>query len=426
MQLSLPLSFSGTKTTRAQVLRYVFCFALLGITCLIAVGGLDFSRVPVTDYVAYWSASRLLITGQNPYEPAKVLALERTAGPVPGALVMRNPPWALPLVLPLGLFAYSSSRILWLFAELFIVMGSALWFWRIYEGAASQRWIAGLIAFSFLPSLWVLFIGQITPFILLGIAGFLYCEISGRANSWMQAASLVLVALKPQLLYLFWIALLLVTLYRPRHGNAARTEWTLLLKFTIALLAAVAIPLIIDPKIVSEYGSYVRQTPILQERISTIGSLLWQHSNLRWTQFAPMFAGTIWVLWYWFRNRKEWNWSERIPALLLLSVITTSYSYFFDQVVLLPAILLAMARVSRRARGLRTISALLLYFAVSGCVLGIFSQNISTPSFRFAFVAPLWGLLFLLLLRMARLPQEEPIPNSTAERECETIAGTVS
>ena len=75
------------------------------------------------------------------------------------------------------------------------------------EVRITQRILAVIIAFTFVPTLFVLNMGQIAPLILLGVVGFLHFE---KHKYWgLAGCALPLIAIKPHLLYLFWIALLL-------------------------------------------------------------------------------------------------------------------------------------------------------------------------------------------------------------------------
>src|SRR2546430_16338135 len=70
---------------------------------------------PPDDFIEYWAAARLTLDGQNPYDPAQLLPLQRANGrQTDDAVMMWNPPWALAVVLPLGLFPAREAQLLWL------------------------------------------------------------------------------------------------------------------------------------------------------------------------------------------------------------------------------------------------------------------------------------------------------------------------
>jgi hypothetical protein len=67
------------------------------------------------DFISYWAAGQQLVHGENPYDRAAILSLEHSAG-LEGdrPLMMRNPPFALFLALPLGLVHARTGAVLWL------------------------------------------------------------------------------------------------------------------------------------------------------------------------------------------------------------------------------------------------------------------------------------------------------------------------
>src|ERR1051325_9637091 len=66
------------------------------------------------DAIAYWAAGKLLLHGGDPYDPAAVLALEKSVGmrsDTPN--IMRNLPFSLPLAVPLGYLSSRGALIVW-------------------------------------------------------------------------------------------------------------------------------------------------------------------------------------------------------------------------------------------------------------------------------------------------------------------------
>lgn len=71
------------------------------------------SSAPISDYVQYWSAARLILDGGNPHDWDELLEMQRQVEPRLATPVMLwNPPWTLSLVALPGLLPYSASRIL--------------------------------------------------------------------------------------------------------------------------------------------------------------------------------------------------------------------------------------------------------------------------------------------------------------------------
>ena len=283
--------------------------------------------VHMDDFVEYWSAGRLNITGGNPYLRDALFTLQQQAGwPEAEALMMWNPPWVLTLATPFALPGYPLGRLLWLFTNIAIVFVSADTLWRDYGGAPRRRWISWGLSFAWLPTLMALAIGQISPFILLGAVGFLHF-IRRRRWEWAGAAA-ILMSINPHLLYLFWLALILWII--------AERRWRVLLGCGLALVALLAVALISNPVVIFQYVDASTHKAPLNLVTPTFGAALryllgWSRS---WLQFVPTVLGIIWFLAYWLR-RSTWDWAQEMPLLLLVSVVSRSFGWTFDLVVLL-------------------------------------------------------------------------------------------
>src|SRR5579864_1257757 len=204
----------------------------------------------VNDFVEYWAAAHLLLHGGDPYAGEDVLSWERQAGFTrPAPLIMRNPPWIMPVILIFGLLPFTAAQQIWFGLSLISVLVSAHWLWKLYPAEGQSPWIAWLVTGFFLPVAVSIAIGQISPLVLLGIAGFLHSEKHGRPI-W-AGVFLFLVALKPHLAFLLWVALLFWSI---RIRNA-RT----LAAFATLTAGASAIALAIDPSIFAQYFNFFRR-----------------------------------------------------------------------------------------------------------------------------------------------------------------------
>jgi hypothetical protein len=317
------------------------------------------------DYAMYWATGRLLLTGEDPYEPEKLLPLQRQCNPEQAqAFVAYSPPWLLPLLLPFCPSNHAVGRVLWLLLHALLVLLCADGAWRLYGGPARWRWLAWVIGFTFIPTLIMLKTGQIGSFLLTGAVGFLYFERRGRDVSAGAAAALM--ALKPHLVYLFWLALLLWVIERRR--------WRILLGGGLVGLAATLIPLALDPEVLWQYGRAVMRHPPTDWVTPTAGTALRLAfgEEKRWLQFVPLVPGTLWFLAYWRGRRKEWEWAEQMPLLLLVSFLTTCYgAWSHDYVLLLLPIVQVACRIAGRFRPLPALAAVAVYVAVNGLIVAL-------------------------------------------------------
>lgn len=344
------------------------------------------TALPLIDFVEYWAAGRLNVHGENPYDPAAVHQLERAAGRDHDGILMWNPPWTLPLVMPLGLLDCRTAHLLWLAVQGVILVwcGDALW--RLYGGAPSHRGLAWLLALTFLPSLFALTAGQIVPFVLLGAVLFLVFVRQGR--DFLAGASLVLLAIKPHLAYLFWIALLCWCLSRRR--------WAILGGGLLGGAAALGVAMLCNPAVLGQYWHTFTHQPPAQYRSPTLGTVLrlWFGEEHFCLQFLALLPGLAWLLPYWLRHRRDWEWSERLPLLLLVSMLTAAYgAWLFDLALLLVPVLQTAARTRRDTWK----PAALAYLAINAVAAS--QLAVEAEYFAFIWMTPALLLAYLLLQR---------------------------
>jgi hypothetical protein len=291
-------------------------------------------QLAADDFIEYWSAARLNLTGGNPYAVDQMAVLQTKLGKTNAPLMMWNPPWTLTMIIPFGLFSYFTARVLWFLLNICIVFASVAYTWRYYGGSPDKVWIAWLVGFVFAPTLQVIKVGQISPVFLLGLIGFLYFE---KKQKWWLAGSLAaLTTIKPHLLYLF---LFVILLWSWRQKN-----WRVLGGMTLTIFLALFISWAINPNLISQYIYAIAHYPPSDYASATLGTALRVvfGENRFWLQFVPPAFGCAWLLAYWLGRRSTWNWSEQIAPVVLVSIATTAYGWTFDQVVLLiPMILVA-------------------------------------------------------------------------------------
>jgi hypothetical protein len=360
----------------------------------------DPSVFPPDDFVEYWAAGHLNAFGQNPYDGSLLLPLEREAGrDTDEPVMMWNPPWTLSLAMPIGLLKARAAQLLWLAISLALVVGCADRLWALYGGPAGRRWVAWALALTFLPTLFVLQAGQIGPFILLGITAFLVFERAGRP--WLAGAAGVLIAIKPHLVYLFWIALAAWAIRRP-----VPTRWKVIAGGVFAGLLATAIPLACNPEVLDQYREAMTHRTPEQWKSPTLGSLLRvvfgaERFDL---QFAPTILGVAWLVAVGLTGRcREWDWAERMPMLLLVSFVTASYGAWpFDLVILLPAVIQVAASIAATADRRRALLAGAVYLAFNAVAL---AMNLShCTSETFVWMAPTLLAAYVLLRPRAPSP----------------------
>ena len=295
--------------------------------------------LPLDDFLEYRVAGQLLRSGQNPYSPVQVFALQKAAGwPEQRPLMMWNPPWTLALTLPFSFSSYSVSRLLWLYFNLALLLSCFWLLWLANLGGRTALPVALALALLFFPCFLALRRGQISPLILLGTTLFVF--LLKKDQLFWAGAAASLISIKPQLCYLFWIALAL-WVWRER-------KWTVLGGCIVATSAMLLPVFSISNQVVVQYWQAAIHYPPTYYATPTWGTLLrllFGHEKI-WLQFVPSLAGILWLLQHFRRKGMTWGWNEQMPLLLLVSLLTTSYGWQFDLVLLIPAVLRVIAQIS--------------------------------------------------------------------------------
>ena len=354
------------------------------------------------DFSMYWASGRLHLIGENPYDPEKLLPLEREHVPQQtNAFIMYSPPWMLTVVLPFALLSYYTGRVLWLLFHAFLVLLSADGLWRYYKGPTTYRWLAWLIGFTFLPTLFMLKTGQVGSLLLLGTVGFLHFEKRGR--DLLAGTAVALLALKPHLVYLIWLALLLWVIQCRR--------WRVVLGGTLVGLCAILVPLSVNSAVVQQYQHAVtahRPTAWITPTLGTALRLVFGEER-EWLQFVPLLPGTIWFLAYWLRHRKTWDWAQEAPLLLLISFLTTCYgAWSHDYVLLLVPIMQVACWTALDYRRGPALMAIGSFLAINSLVV-VLDMAGYTEELFLMWMSPTLFLVYLAFRRQHRhrLPAPE-------------------
>ena len=166
------------------------------------------------DFMAYWSAARLVLQGRPwaPFDEALIAAVQHGAvASLPGIVYpWQYPPVFLLAVTPLGLLPYPAALVL------FVVAGAALWAALVRRILPDRR--AWIVAAATPAGLITLIDGQ-NAFLTAALAGFALVSLDRRP---VVAGILIgLLAIKPQLAVLFPLALVAEGRWRTVAAAAA-------------------------------------------------------------------------------------------------------------------------------------------------------------------------------------------------------------
>lgn len=355
--------------------------------CLLLLSGSGSER---RDFVSYWAAGQQLVHHHNPYDADAILQLEHSLGfpPAEQALIVRNPPSALSLVVPLGFVGFRAAALLWSLLLLACWAVSLRLFWTMQQPSTKRFNILGysvspgLVPLLFAPALACVFFGQTALFALLGLALFLRLH---RTSPFLGGVSLWLCALKPHLFLPFVVVLLL--------WIVVTRSYAVFIGAGLALGASSLIALHFDPAAWSQYSQMMHTVGIEHEFIPCLSIALRfaiSPSSI-WLQYAAGAIGCLWAAWYYWTRRDTWDWVQHGPLLVLVSLLVSPYSWITDQALAVPALLLVAYRASFR-------TLLVLALASSAIEAGILA-NVSIHSAFYLWTAPAWLAWYLYAMR---------------------------
>jgi hypothetical protein len=361
----------------AVTILYIFAFPV--------AGKLAASR----DFLSYWATGLQLVHHHNPYDRDAIWAIEHSAGLDPHTvLIMRNPPWALPIAYPLGLLGLRFAGILWTLLLLACLLVSIRILHELHGSPPNRiHWLG----FAFTPAIICLTMGQTSLLALLGLVLFLRFY---RAHPFNAGAALWLCALKPHLLLPF-AAVLAVWIVLTR-------AWKLLAGFIVALAFASALATLIDPSAWSDYARLMHSPSVENQFIPCLAGALrhWLRPHAVWLQYLPVALACFWALAYFWRRRAHWDWLSDSSPLILVSLLAAPYLWFYDQCLAIPALLSgAYATGSRKV--LAALALLILATDIEICFVKVTST-------LFLWTIPAWLLWFLVARATAAKPTASP------------------
>jgi hypothetical protein len=348
----VPASAAVQGDGQVVLIRKFIAIALLVAGLAALLFQLNSDNIANRDFISYWAAGRQLLHGANPYDAAAISTIERSAGfHQSEILVMRNPPYALPLMVPFGFLPLKAALVSWLLLLIGCVVVSIHVVRDLYGRPANRL---HLIGYCFAPIVECLFAGQTSILALLGLTLFLRFHTK---KPFLAGMALFLCLLKPHLFLPFGAAILIWIVVRKSYRTLSGALW--------ALGLSSAISLCLDPSAWTQYGHLAKTAGIEKAAIPTVSVFLRMAiaPNLFWLQFALAALATIWAIRYFWRNRQHWDWIMHGSPLLVISVWVAPYSWFTDEAVLLPAVLGGIYWIAEMKR------SLIPFLAIAGLAL---------------------------------------------------------
>ena len=341
------------------------------------------------DFLEYWSASRLITSGNNPYDPNSLYEIQNEVGLQGNQPILYYlPPWVFPFIIAFSVTSFPVGELLWMLFNIFVLLICIKYIWEMYGGSSKQSWIAWIIGFTFAPTYIALGItGQISPLILLGITGFLYF-IKKPSLQWLAGVSATLILIKPQVTYLFILVIL--------AWGIRQKQSSMLLGFFISLTVENLFSYVLNPNIFTHYYNLILANSPTEWASPTIGSILRLAfgTKFTWLQFTPLIPGLIWLSLFSLRV-KQIDWRIHAPIILIISVVTSIYSWTYDHVVLIIPLLYSIELLlNSGGKRAKLYFAIFIIFNLIAWVLRAF-----LPDFWFFWFAPMLLIWYLLIQR---------------------------
>lgn len=353
------------------------------------------------DFLAYWSASHLLISGNNPYDHSSLSTLEKstTSGTdSQGEMFLNtwNPPWLILLLAPLGLIPYQLSALVWMFCNTVIIGLTLILSWQICTGIQASRGIlvVFLAGFLFGVTISYLAIGQITALVVLGMVLFVWWQ--DHHSDRLAGAALLLTTIKPQISY-FFLLIVLIWIIRSRR-------WQIIMGLIYVTLFSLAVFWIIYPSWVHDYFLLIKSMPYSSIYTSTIGSFMASIFHTKVFYFSAVillfFVKPI------IRFLEKAGWFTVMNIALLVSLPLSPFGFTFDQIVILPSIVQIIAWLWNQqipAKSSKIIIACLVLFYLF--VLRLLSIN-GLEYYWFVIIPIIYLPVYLITLKISHRSQK--------------------
>jgi len=389
--------FDGTRKTALKRHAVAVVFVLLIGWALGHFRSVRFNAAN-RDSIQFWATGRMLIHHGSPFDLDTMLKLQQSQGyGAAKGLVSRIPPWTIPLALPFGLLSpYWTWFLIVVLSAAALVLTTRVC-WGLFGNNHTLPSDCYLASYFFAPILACFKTGQIGILIVLGVVLFLRWHSS---RPFLAGAALWLPFAKPHLFTVFGLICILWIF--------ARRRWAVLAGFATTLLFTLALSLALDHSLFAHYFANVRGQRIEAEFIPSLAGLLRLLVDPRcfYIQFVPLLLGLAWTVWFWIKHRRRWDWSSHGLTVLVVSVLVSPYSFFPDEVVLLPVVFQAAVCLFSRSAPARP--TLYILATMNSVLVLMVVMNSSLASGAYVWSGLLWAWCAILARRASKETPPEP------------------
>jgi len=335
------------------------------------------------DFVGYWSATYLISTGQNPYNPELMESTQKTKLETSQDEVIMawNPPTLFIFLLPLALLPFFEAKFVWILINLSIIIAVGLILNKIYNPNQNSKLTLANVLFPLLfpPVISGLYMGQVTFLVLLGLTASVYFI---KRSAWFWAGmALILTSIKPHLVILT-IPYLVIYMIRKRKLNG----WAGMLTSGVI---CIIILFLFRPDWVNDLIGLSSIAPV-NWATPTIGGLL---SSMKITESARYLIVVFFPLPFllaWYSNKFSLDFS--VALLTLITIPFTFFGWNYDQSMLLIPISLIFTWLASSNKKLPVF--LVAIAIMASLAVNVYLRLLSTNDLFFVWVPIFWCLLF--------------------------------
>jgi hypothetical protein len=335
---------------------------------------LFWSKGWLCDFAAYYTAFKLFVNGDNPYNLVKQNELAGHLG-----LALENvelnflyPPWMLVFLAPVLWWDYATAASLWLFSNIVFLTISGVAVWKVANGGKLNPFYIGAATAGFIPALHVFHFGQMGIFLAVSLSLFLWAAKSRK--DWLAGVFLLALATKPQIVYL--------ALFTIGWWILRERRYRIIISCAAAFVILAAILELRNPSIFMEWCNSWQfsfahsQTHMGCTVVDKIREIILARTGevAAWPGTVIPGACLFFLAAFLFLVKPAGPLEFLLPPALCLSAFTAPRIWFHDQAVLLPIQVLLVGRACRSEVSPRTRRSLLLPLILLQLVVLVLGQ----------------------------------------------------
>lgn len=318
------------------------------------------NSIGTLDFIQYWSAYKLYSSQSNPYNVELLYEMQRGLWPsvLPIAIICYCPPIVLPLLKFAALFnSFTLSAALWNATSILVLMMTSILFFKFIasdQACSFNKFVKlkiVILLLSFVPSYALLYYGQVSFMLLLGLYAFII--VSLRRDSISKYLKLFMGVvftfsiIKPHIFLLIYIYTVL--------SSVRNKDYWFLTGFILGNLTLLSISFSTNAAVFFEYFEFIKNVPDWKTPTLGywIGEYFLDHDYLS-KGIVPVIAALVFSLCYIRKNIynffgfrfqilekffSKFSEEDLIFVTVLLSIITCAYCWLFDFVLIIPVLI---------------------------------------------------------------------------------------